>query len=614
MSSSTARRAARTLAMATAMAALTASAAEAYVPGPGNGKRLITERPDVTGARIITGEVGDGRPNEVRVCFDQPISTIPGQQSFFIHTYDANRFMQASNAIADPDPACAVVRFADSQDIGEGTVFTVDAGAVRDASNRPNVQNSEPLAGSRITPVAGATTGPDLTDVQVNNDNTISFFFDEELDQSAIGDTNPAVENNQGPADIARRFGFIRENGVVVNGANIAAGRAFRNRVDVTFGSTDGALRFFFLGPVGVANADIRDLPQSAGGSTPAPHGVVAGNPTGRPSIISATRASDVEFDLRYNQSVTLGSVGQFFGVTEDARFAEAAGFSKPADPAVIRVRFNENVAADPGGLVRIIDFNGGARSQGGTPSTTSFAVSAAPLARPGYTAGPDLLQATFDRNANQITYRFDEPVRSSGLGVGGFFVMTPTGAATSGSDGPIIDRTERVRVNFPDTIGNTTGGGLNYTAVLDSIGNRGPVGFVSYEIEPFPVDPPPAPPAVQASGTPSPTPVARRTQRFTTSVSLKRTGRSSRRKYSGRVVSGGPGCRSGRRVVFKRVNRRGQGETIRLKDPVFTKGDGTFVLRRKRFTGKVYVFVTERNNKTRAVLCRSGVSKRVRG
>jgi hypothetical protein len=625
MASSTARLGARALAMAGALAALTGSAAEAYVGGPGNGKRMVTDRPDATGVTVLDG-TRDGLDNTVRYCFDVTLQRVANPQGFFIHTYDSGRFMRARTAAIDSEPSrnnCVVAIFDDEQDVGEGTVATIADNAVFDSANRGNPQNAEPLAGSRATPVGGRSTGPDLIGVATRPDQSqATFVFDEQLDERAIndfGDCNPAdgVQPCNGPAEVAGRFFYetdASDAGTdIVAGATIVTGKASGNRITVQFGpGMAQAKRFGYFGAGPHPTVYPRDLPQFSGGATNAPPGTFGGNSSGRPALTGAVRVSEDQYELGYDRPIgPTTRPGRILAITDDGEFRAATeAFKRPGTDNSVLAKFPLDLTEDPGAIVRIVDFFGGATSPDAAPlpSVLGVAETAVPNNTPGFTNGPDFLRAARDTN-NQVTYTFDEAVDRTVANA--FITMTRSGTAVGTAPGssPSVVR-ENVRWTFPTTVGSTSGAGLGYGNVVDANGNPGIVGLVDFELEPFPVQPQQqAPPAVvQPSGTAGPVPAVRRTK-FASTVTLRREGRASRRKYSGRVTSAGRGCRSGRRVVIKRRLRGGRSRTV---TSVFTKGDGTFVLRRKRIPGRVYAFVTERGGRT--VFCSSGTSRAIRG
>lgn len=627
--STTARRTARTLAFAAGLAALTAPAAGAYVGGPGNGKPFGSDRPDLRTATVLDPAFG----NRVRFCFDQPIDRILATDTevrqrpngdgtstpvstvvhnFLAQTYDANRFMVAQSVAKDAnDPACVVATFREATQLSEGTIASINDNAVIDAANRGALRDSVPLQGASPSNGAGRTTGPDLLGVTPNGSQAV-FSFDERVAGAGNG-----------------LFRAQTSGGNVI-GSTLAEILANGTQVRVTFGAdVSTATRFLAL------EGAVSDRPQDkyvagrVGGTATGNGSESTEGPVTVPVLqrIDRIDASTLEATFSENIRVENARAGQLQLVFDDGRVDGADAFSAiNSEPNRLRATFNGEPWKEPESVVRVTDIGGAAVSLDGSRSSSigTVRLSTPPVA-PGYTNGPDLLGATFDGRTNEVTLRFDETLGST-AGPGTFFALGRTTSDVFTGTGTVPTSGATARVTVSSAAAASTGAGLTgpnqlvdtepandelYSVAAasgrDGVGTGSPRGLVSYETEPFPPGPPPPAPPVVGSGTPAPVVVPPRV-RFVTQVTFKRTGGSGRRKYSGRIRSQGRGCRSGRRIVLKRV----VGGRTRTVTSVFTKGDGTFALRRKRIPGRVYAFVTERGGTQ--VFCRSAKSRTIRG
>jgi len=219
----------------------------------------------------------------------------------------------------------------------------------------------------------------------------------------------------------------------------------------------------------------------------------------------------------------------------------------------------------------------------------------------PGFTNAPDLLNAANDPGNSRVVYGFDEAVASARAP--GFFVTAPSGSS-SGTTGSVAGEGNVAKVTFGVSASSSIGAGTTTNAVSDARGNPSPGSSISYELQKGTGQPPTqtTPPSTLPAGF----------SRYATKVSLKHRrvrGRSSRVQFSGRLSSTGRGCKAGRRVVLRR-----SGKGTHRYASTLSRGDGTFVLKRKRrVRGKLYAVVSERTNKTTRIQCRTGKSKSLR-
>jgi len=261
---------------AVAVVGASITAADARIPGVGNGIQVTTDAPDLRTVKIVDNDL-----KRVQYCYDQPINGTPAANRFILQTYDANRFLQGQSVAVDADSqSCARVTFAGGADLQQATIGTDISGGAVDASNRPSTIGTEPLGGSGATPMSGRTTAPDLVSAAIDGNpapggagGTIRYTFDEAIDPALV--------------PVAANFRFYDEAGNTRVGTAVVSRDA--NSVRVAFASpvSTGA-RAFALGGA------VRDVPQSGnvtGGSLTTDSGADAvalgGRPTARRSLAS---------------------------------------------------------------------------------------------------------------------------------------------------------------------------------------------------------------------------------------------------------------------------------------------------------------------------------------
>ncbi|WP_158276901.1 hypothetical protein [Paraconexibacter algicola] len=567
------------------------------VPGAGFGLAVTTEGPDLVGAAIDAPDL-----RRVRYCFDQPLNGSPAAGDFLVQTYDALRFMRGTSATVDPaNQACALVTFAATANLAEGTVAQVQATAVRDAANRTNPPASEPLGGSSAKPVAGATTAPDLTAADASDtaagtgadgpDNgnapdaysggTILFTFDEDLAPGSI---------------TAGRFVFFDDAGTARPGAVIKTrpgDQIGRNQVRIGFNSpVSSATRI-------VARASAAtDQPQSGafGGAslaTPSSLGAIATASASASPVVTAVSGGPKSFTVTYDRAVKNAAAAKFAAVIDDGRTFTASGAAVNTDGRSVTVTMPDAIGDEAAAVVRFVDEGGAvaANDSTGRGSEAGQTVIGTANNQPGLTNGPDLLAVARNPTTNQVVFRFDEPVKTatasrfSGI-TGAGTSLTPSGAASV--EGPVVT------VGFGQEIATSVGAGGVLGAAVDSQGHPSPFTSVSYAVAA-------APPA----GTTPPASSTRERVR-TGFASFKRS--PSRRAWvSGRLSASARTCKVNRRVVLRRV---GKGTT--RYGSATTRSDGTFTFKRStRLSGRLYAVVTAKTTST--TICGSRTSKTIR-
>lgn len=153
------RRGKRLIAATTAIAA-TAGTAVAFVGTPGTGAPPTSDAPDLISA-TITRVVDPQSPlgPQARVCFDEIIQSFPNPNFVLLEQYDSDKNIQSNNITLDnSDNKCAIATFPLGVDIEQATVLQAQTGAVADSGGSNNPAGAAPLQGSKVSPVAGATT------------------------------------------------------------------------------------------------------------------------------------------------------------------------------------------------------------------------------------------------------------------------------------------------------------------------------------------------------------------------------------------------------------------------------------------------------------------------
>lgn len=570
-----------------AVAAVGASitGAEARIPGLGNGLPVTTDAPDLRSATIVDLDL-----KAVNFCYDQPLNGTPVASRYLIQTYDANRFLQgvAATIAANTNQLCARVTFPATADLRQGTIATDTSGGVQDAEGRRSTIGTEPLTGSTVTPVAGRTTAPDLLSGAVDSNavpggagGSITYTFDETIDAAL--------------APVAGQFRFYDEAGTVRVGA-------------VVVSRTETSVRVGFAQPVSTAvraftlAGAVRDSPQSgnvvAGRPTTTPSGadaVALARTTNRP-VISAVSGGPRQFTVTYNQDVNTGAAASLAAVLDDGATVTATNveFIPNAPNTQVRATFGTDIGKEASAVVRLVDLGGAVVSRDTNPQGSAVSASNAGAAnsRPGFTNAPDLLSVS--RSGTQVLFRYDEDVQE---GLASAFLTAVAGGTANFAGGSVVENGATVTVDAGNAASNSVGAGNIFGSVRDGANHLSPYSLISYAVEQAPAPPPPPTP----TGTPPPPPTPR--AKFRSTISLKVR---SRTRYSGRVSSSGPGCKSRRRVVLKR-----NGKSIRSTS---TRSNGTFSLARSKGTrGKkgVYAVVTQKSTST--TICTSKASKKLR-
>jgi len=573
------------------VAGIAAAAAFGHIPGVGNGLPPSTNAPDLRSATVMPG-------TRVRYCFDAGVAAITpaalvNPAGFFnVQTYDARRAMSPTSVTPDGlDGNCVVAQFA-GVDLPQGTVGEVVPGAVRDLQQRTNDFASEPLDGSASAPTAGATTGPDLTGVDVNvsgSPKLVTYTFDENIEPG----THPGTA-----------FGFYDNAGNRINGVGNATING--NTATVSFGDS-GALTpstTRFIADQGAVSDRAQSVNLLGGPlTTPSSPGVVAKGTSAKPEVIAAEATEPNVYRVTFSQPVVFGSAvpGRFFAVSDDGTTPPAGSSVGPTGAAnSVLVTFPANVNLDENSTVKILVLaNAISQSDGVTTNVTSQAATSTPNASKGFTNGPDLLAVGIDAATNRVVFKYDEAILSTASpAASAFRAVAADGTVIPAIPGSASVNGQFVTVTYPNTISTAVAFANPGNTIRDKTTRVGPHQSVSKDIQVGPAPPPPPPPT-QPIGPTAP----RVVPRYKVTVTIRRRGRV----YSGTLKSSRKACIQGRRVILK---KRGKDARYGQKKSGRT---GKYSIRRKRRVGgRVYAFVTPR--KTTSVNCLSRKSRTIRG
>lgn len=578
-------------ALAALAGALAAAPAGAHVPGVGNGLAPTTEGPDLRSV-TVTGTT----KNAARFCFDEPVTRagagIPA--SFRVRSYDAKRYWVGQSVDNDASStSCVVASFGAGAELTQGTVGeVVDTGAVLAARNSlPSYPSSEPLGGSVVTPRAGATSGPDLVQVEPQGGGTLLFHYDE-----------PIVV----PADLPEnRAKFQLEDQVgqrLISATKLTAVPAARNVVEATFPAEAVGGAQMALSSAGA----VSDIAATVGGATPSPAGEInidGRNPANAGSGIvpsEAWRESPQVVAVKFNgKTVNAVAAAEFWAYSESGEQLSTRDIKLNSTQTVAYIDFGARFAEQPDAWTAVtigpLGFqNNGAYGVGRTlPLGTANS-------RPGFTSGPDLLAASIDGNQNAV-YTFDEEVyrAPSFNSRGSLFFLQPLSAfqpSAQGADGPPsrLSNTSQVRVHHTGAAAQSNGAAVtgwsatNLDTITDGLGYPTPTGSVSYETEKAPVLPAaPAEPAPVVTPAP-PLPGVNFTL---VRKKLKKTKKQKYVvKYSGRLTSTSAGCIGKRSITFEARRKSG---TVKSLGKATSNSRGAFALAlKKRPKGRVYAIV----------------------
>ena len=450
--------------------AMMASTAALVAPGVANAALqanapfTTTSSPDVRSAKIVTAT-----PNTAQVCFDQPIQPPPtavpigGTGGGFTGptgivpgiSLRGYGLTSPASVVGGVPPIAAKVEVGDpnclrltfpvvsgaNSYVSDQTLIEVQPSAVQDLAGRNNAPGSAMLDGSTITPLAGATVGPDLVQaVPDGTANTVTFFYNTGITPIPVGANGAFWQFYTSSGNTAT--GPITGDFVTGQGANWVT-------VHFPVGSAGGASVLdavrLISQPLAVFRANPFNLFPSAWDVTDYQGG--NGGTTERPNLLSATPVANLPgvYDLKYDKVVFASSTSVLPGciaIPENPWNLNPTGaqllglgyigrsLGRPnQDPKTIRVSFNTSGLGGPlGGLggvdsirdqkvVEIADLGdliglgcvtnmtGSASSSGGEVNVRTAHM------QKGFTEGPDLSGFTVDQANGTGTYAFDQDV-----------------------------------------------------------------------------------------------------------------------------------------------------------------------------------------------------------
>lgn len=482
-----------------------APGSDAYVGGNGNGGAPITDGPDLLKATLRSD-------NEVNVqmradfCFDEQVKSTPAASLFFIHTYDADRYLQGQSATIDPNPdtlgRCVVVSFPTAINANtQGSIGVVNEGAVTNLIDRVNPFSSAPLTGSTLTQVEKRTTGPDLVNIVADNTLVaVTFEFDQELSNTAAN-----VKGSQ--------FGVVADDGTEVPGLNSGPAPVVLpdlKRVRVTFPAgtnVENKIRYY-------VRAGAVQTPLSSGitggsgpatacglancAATPAPDGVVARGTSTRPVLTAASYDSSGQFTITYSRPTGPFDQTKIIAVLDNGNVEAATGAQYINDTTrLLSFSASGQVAKEPSAVVKLVSRTGAASDPNSPfpPAPISdIAVGPGAPSRPGYTNGPDLLRTELNSSSSQAAFIYDETYEPTTLGTPSLFKLllqngNPIGGSTFAGNEP-AGAPVKLLVSYPSSFDAAVGVGMGTNQVRDRIGNPSPYASVSKTNQ----GPPPAP------------------------------------------------------------------------------------------------------------------------
>jgi hypothetical protein len=392
-----------------------------------------TASPSTTlGPDLRTVRVTDNSLDEVTFCFDENVDDTPIQDNFFhLQGYDEDKIATGNNSALDTDRRCVIVRFNNSEmDVNQYTIGVVEQNAVIDEpGNFNNPQNSATLQNTALGPGGqdGRTGGPDLvstTDVSSTND--VLYTFDESLDEvqcnpdffgwystqgeDAVDDDAPARGLScdiEGSDDQVARIGFDPSNDVD------DATRYFVDRDQVDPNVPDDS----------PPNAGIEDLGDDSSIGLMSP--INSTGQTDDPDLSSVTRVDSNSYDYLFDEDLDDTCSSSLFHLYGEDDFQYTADDCDPQGSAgsIRTVRAHFNGGSDDNDTTSFSAFElptAGVEScatQGETPNFECSTIGGAPVSgvtsgeAPGHTDAPDLHQAVFRNNFDEVVYHFDENV-----------------------------------------------------------------------------------------------------------------------------------------------------------------------------------------------------------
>lgn len=396
---------------------------------------LKLESTEITDARP-----GDDQPEYAEFCFESEIEEMgtEGGQGFYVQGYSSQIRVSAQEVSqSEEDASCLQVGFAPGTALDDYSVGVVAPGVIMNAEDEPNAMDSAELEGA--SGLAGRTSAPELTEVEVQEENQRAVFV---FDQPIQGQQRPEGQTRRGgapgeTAEAGERVGQGAQGSEAwqgqVNpdwlGYYTTEGRAVtadevvgvdRNRVELQFeteqaeaegqegaetGGLDEAVRWF------AHRGAVMDRQGE--------HGVITstGQKTDAPDLMAVDRESETEWMFEFDQAVAEPDATNFALYTDGGQMFQGAEASVGEEGETVQVtcpdgrKYSESVtmAAVAPQAVRS-DGMDGMDEMSDVSNTIGASEVEGPAAR-GPTSGPDLVGVEADSEQGQVTFQFDEMV-----------------------------------------------------------------------------------------------------------------------------------------------------------------------------------------------------------
>lgn len=464
--------------------------------GVGATKSLTTPRPDLRSAEIVQFDPSTSAREQVEFCYDEVISSTRDIR-FDLQGFDSDNQLQRplNSAVSSSDPSCALAEypggtFLPAYSIG---VSEFDAATGSGGTGDENLMDSVPLLNNPLKNFEGKTAAPDLIDVKTNTTlNHATYIFDDQIDD------DDCAGGTAGDLDV-ELLGFYDSSGTKTNVDDPTdCVSQDVNKVTVDFGPTGesvaDAVRFFAEYD---AVEDTDDENSAVGPVEANPEGVVsASGATSRPDLIDVRQGpSKSQYDFEFDEaldSTTLDESGFF--VYADCAVEEDLA-SKASDDCVPG---QSSAKLLPGGKVVRVDFFVPAffgefptesitlatvepdAAESATDPGEEVSIGAIAIQQtnqgPGFTDGPDLIDAEFRDGPDEVLFIFDEPLDECPgcVDPDHAAVIDSSGGTTSGISALDVDGNEAL-IDFPSgTVSGAIGASVTNGVTEDTYGPGG--------------------------------------------------------------------------------------------------------------------------------------------
>ena len=561
-----------------------------------SGSPLDTVAPDLRSVTL------DG--DEVSVCFDEQV-TDAGGGGAYLQGYNDEMIWDITSLDEDEDnDDCLIGDVDDDINPEEATIGVVEEGVAEDRQSNENTQNSAELAGSEAEGGEGLTTGPDLIEVDINEgQDEIEYVFDEDCMGATLGG-----------------FGYYTEDGDKVYAA-------VPDAFDPLSGCDDDTVTIAYDEDLSDADATegfvdqgtVTDLGDTGGDTDANPLGTEEdGDQTDDLELESAERdGEDVEYcfdgEIDTDEDDIDETLFQIYEEDGDL-MAGSAGTADMISDECVEITFNVDGLEDmedfevPLAAVQSEAVEGAVN---GTENADESDAGDAPLAESneaaGFTDGPDLLGVDANEAADEMTFRFDEPVDEDETTSAEFHTVELDGDIGDNGEDAEVEGNE-VTVEFGNgEIDDSVGGSVDDQATAD---------FSEFNGGGDPNWSPIASAGTDADASPT-TGGTTTTTTTTTSTSTSTTPAPEKRKVATNVTKPSYENNRFRGSVINSV-KRCQDRTVKLKKHVPGKNrnvhsttssrNGNYKMFKRNARGRFYVVAPKKkftNNRGVVIVCR---------